>query len=131
MIYHESLQFRRRQSVLKNLYLYRCANETFTILTFRSPIVVHNLYKFSTRGQRNLFFIITPPPDNTFIYKSSVIWNSVKSIFKIDDPATSVSILKLKLKTYLLNKQLLGDAENWVENNYMNILLTYFINIFY
>ena len=105
---------------LKNLYLYHCANETFKILKFRSPIVVHNLYKFSTRGQRNLF-IITPPPDNTFIYKSSVIWNSVKSIFKIDDPATSVSILKLKLKTYLLNKQLLGDAENWVENNFIQL----------
>ena len=87
-------------------------------LKFRSPIVVHNLYKFSTRGRRNLF-IITPPPDNTFIYKSSVIWNSVKSIFKINDPATSVSILKLKLKTYLLNKQLLGDAENWVENKFI------------
>ena len=39
---------------LKNLYLYHCANETFKILKFRSPIVVHNLYKFSTRGQRNL-----------------------------------------------------------------------------
>ena len=25
-----------------------------------------------------------------------------------------MSILKLKLKAYLLNKQLLGDAENWV-----------------
>ena len=105
---------------LKNLYLYHCANETFKIQKFRSPIVVHNLYKFSARDQRNLF-IITPPHDKTFIYKSSVIWNSVKSIFKIDDPATSVSILKLKLKTYLLNKQLLGDAENWVENNFIQL----------
>ena len=25
----------------------------------------------------------TPPPGNTYIYKSSVIWNSVKIIFKI------------------------------------------------
>ena len=81
---------------------------------------MHNLYKFSTRGKRNLF-IITPPPGNTFIYKSSVIWNSVKSILKIDDSATSVSILKLKLKTYLLNKQLLGDAENWVGNNFIQL----------
>ena len=96
---------------LNNLYLDHCANETFKILKFRSPIVFHNLYKFSTHGQNNLF-IITPPPDNTFIYKSSVIRNSVKSIFKIDDPATSVSFLKLKLKTYLLNQKLLGDAEN-------------------
>ena len=45
---------------LKNLYLYHCANETFKILKFRSPIVVHNLYKFSTRGQRNLFIITSP-----------------------------------------------------------------------
>ena len=51
---------------------------------------------------KRIFFIITPP-DNTFIYKPSVIWNSIKSIFKIYDPATSVSILKLKLKIYLLN----------------------------
>ena len=53
------------------------------------------------------------------MYTSSVIFNSVKSIFKIDDPATSVSILKLKLKTHLLNKQLLGDAENWVQYRWM------------
>ena len=66
---------------LNNLYLHHCANETFKILKLRSPIVVHNLYKFSTRGQ--FFLIITPPPDKTFINKSSVIWNSVKSIFKI------------------------------------------------
>ena len=26
--------------------------------------------------------------DNTFIYKSNVIWNSVKIYLKIDDPAT-------------------------------------------
>ena len=55
------------------------------------------------------------------IYKSSVIWNSVKNIFKINDPATSVSIFKLKLKTYLLNKQLLGDAANWAENNFIQL----------
>ena len=60
---------------LKNLYLYHCANETFKILKFRSPIVVHNLYKFSTRGQRNLF-IITSPSDNT-LYTSPVLYGTV------------------------------------------------------
>ena len=39
-----------------------------------------------------------------------------KKYILIDDPATSVSILKLKLKAHL-NKLLLGDAENLVENN--------------
>ena len=64
-------------------------------------------------------FIITSSPDNTFIYKSSVIWNNVKSIFKIYYPATLVYVLKLK--TYLLDKQLLGDAESWVENNFIRL----------
>ena len=66
-------------------------------------------------------FLSLPHHQVTLINKSSVIWNSVKSIFKIDDPATSVSILKLKLKSYLLNKQLLGDAENWVANNFIRL----------
>ena len=68
-------------------------------------------------------FLSLPHHQVTLINKSSVIiiWNSVKSIFKIDDPATSVSILKLKLKSYLLNKRLLGDAENWVANNFIRL----------
>ena len=41
--------------------------------------------------------------------------------FEIYDPATSVSILKLKLKKYSLNKQLFGDAKNWAENNFIHI----------
>ena len=41
---------------LKNLYLYHCANETFKILKFRSTIVVHNLYKLSSHGQK--FFLL-------------------------------------------------------------------------
>ena len=52
-------------------------------------------------------FYYNSTTNNTFIYKSSVIWNSVKSIFNIDDPATSVSILKLKLKhTFSINNYL-------------------------
>ena len=47
--------------------------------------------------------------------------NEHYAIFKIDDPATSVSIFKLKLNAYLLNEQLLGDAENWVENNFIQL----------
>ena len=44
-----------------------------------------------------------------------------KRIFKINDPATSVSFLKFKLKTYLLNQQLLGDVKNWAENNFLQL----------
>ena len=56
----------------------------------------------------NIVSIIVTHYCNT---SSVFLWNSAKIIFKIDDPATSVSILILKLKTYL-NKQLLGDVKN-------------------
>ena len=60
------------------------------------------------KSQKVFLSLLRQEPDNHFMY----ILNSVKSIFKIDDPATSVSILKLNYKTHLFNKQLLRDAEN-------------------
>ena len=64
------------------------------------------------KSQKVFLSLLHQEPDNHFMYKFNVILNSVKSIFKIDDPATSVSILKLNYKTHLFNKQLLRDAEN-------------------
>ena len=72
---------------------------------------MYNFYKFSTK-----VFCYNTTTRSSFIYKYSVVWNIVKIKFKIDDPA-SVTILKLDLETYLLTKQLHGDAENWIENN--------------
>ena len=78
---------------------------------------IHDLFKFSSRGQRSLF-IITPPPNDSYVYRMSVMWNSVRTV--LSSPYTSFPIysIKTKLKVYLLNKQKLGDNENWIENNF-------------
>ena len=102
---------------LKNLYFYHCANETFKILKFRSPIKIHSMYKLSSRGQKQLF-ILTPPPSDTFIYNSSIIWNKVRNILKITDSSYTVSCLKTNLKKHLINNQSLGDNLNWIESNF-------------
>ena len=74
---------------LKNLYYYHCANETFKILKFRSPIKIHSMYKLSPRSQKQLF-ILTPPPCDTFVYNSSMIWNTLSFFIR--------NLLKFRLK---------------------------------
>ena len=103
---------------LKSLYFYHCSNETCKILKFRSPIKMYDSYKFSTRKK---LLILTPNPDSTFNYNSSVTWNKVKNLLNINDSDFSVASFKSDLKKHLLLKQSLGDAESWVDNNFVKI----------
>ena len=52
---HFLIKIRYVLTLLNNLYLDHSANQTFKILKFRSPIVVHNLYNVSTRGKKTYF----------------------------------------------------------------------------
>ena len=105
---------------IKNLYFFHSALETFKVLKFKSPIKIHESYKFSSRNHKDLF-ILTPSPSDKFSYKSSVIWNKVRNLFKIYDSAISMTTVKTKLKTYLLDNQSTGDDENWIDLNSIKI----------
>ena len=105
---------------VKSLYFLHTAIETFKVLKFKTPIKILDLYDFSSRSHKELF-ILTPMPSNTFCYKSSIVWNKVRNLFKVCDSATSVATLKSKIKSHLLQNQSLGDTETWVEHNFMKI----------
>ena len=79
---------------------------------------MYDSYKFSTRKK---LLILTPNPDSTFNYNSSVTWNKVKNLLNINDSDFSVASFKSDLKKHLLLKQSLGDAESWVDNNFVKI----------
>ena len=102
---------------LKNLYFYHSCCEVFKVFKYKSPIAINDLFKFSSRGQRSLF-IITPPPNDSYVYRMSVIWNSVRTVLSCPDTSFPISSIKIKLKVFLLNKQKLGDNENWIEHNF-------------
>ena len=102
---------------LKNLYFYHSCCEIFKVFKYKSPIAINDLFKFSSRGQRSLF-IITPPPNDSYVYRMSVIWNSVRTVLSCPDTSFPISSIKIKLKVFLLNKQKLGDNENWIEHNF-------------
>ena len=103
---------------IENLYFYHTAIETFKILKYKSPTIAYESYKLSSRSNKGLF-ILTPQPNRTFQYNSSVIWNKVRNFLKTDDSATSVASLKSNLRSKILLNQSLGDTESWIEHNFM------------
>ena len=105
---------------MKNLYFYHCANETFKILKYRKPISLYSLYTFSSLTQKNIC-LVTPEPSNAFIYRSSIIWNYIRKKIKIHDAATPITFFKSQIKSFILSKQSLGDAENWIEYNFLAV----------
>ena len=109
---------------LENLYFYHCCSEIFKVFKYREPILIFEKFKFS-KSYKDLF-LITPKPSNLYSYHTSVAWNSVRKILKIKDTSTSISILKEKLKKYLLEKQLLGDCINWIDLNFEDPLVNCF-----
>ena len=102
---------------LKNLYFYHSCCEVFKVFKYKSPIAINDSFKFSSRGQRSLF-ILTHPPNDSYVYRMSVIWNSVRTVLSCPDTSFPISSIKIKLKVFLLNKQKLGDNENWIEHNF-------------
>ena len=105
---------------LTNLYFYHCTNEVFKILKFKSPVALYETFNFSKRGYKNLF-IITPRPSDTFVYRTSVIWNSVRQALGIEDASSPISSLKERLKKLIIHKQAMGDDEHWIECNFLGI----------
>ena len=103
---------------LQNLYYFHSCCEVFKIFKYKSPISMLELFKFSNRGHKNLL-LITPPPDDSYSYRMSVIWNSMRNMLSNPDTSISISSIKSKLKKFIYERQSLGDDENWIEHNFV------------
>ena len=101
-----------------NIYSYHCEIELLKILKFRLPISLYSKFELSKRKDT---FLLTPTPSTNFMYKSSVLWNSLRTKLSIFDFSINVNSTKNKLKTLILSNQRSGDADEWFEYNY-NIL---------
>ena len=116
---------------LDNLYIFHTFMELFKILKFRSPISLYELFESSSRSQ----LIILPQVNldvskQNFVYMSSKIWNKLSNkIFEKCSPqengilipgsainsdlAASISIVKSKLKSYLIGSQRINPETEW------------------
>ena len=98
-----------------NLYNYHCFMEIFKILKFRTPISLFSKFQLSQRKQT---LILTPVPCTDFIYKSSVIWNSLRNSLGINDFSINISLIRSKLKALILSKQHSLSEIDWLTENF-------------
>jgi hypothetical protein len=114
---HSKPLFKNNRIILfPNLYFYHCATETFKILKYRTPLAIHSLFDISKRSYKETF-LLTPCPSETFFYKASVIWNTVRQWLDITDTSYPIGTLKSRLKNIILSKQNLGDKWEWEDCN--------------
>ena len=105
---------------VQNLYNYHCFMEIFKILKFRTPISLHSLYKISCRTDTTL---ITPYPDSYFLYKSALIWNTIrpKLVNILDDFSASLGMVKANLKNIIFHNQHQHDETEWLSSHDFDI----------
>ena len=105
-----------------NLYNYHCFMEVFKILKFRLPMSLYSLYDISYRNDLKL---ITPKPDDHFIYKSSFIWNAIYHKIGILDLSTSLGKIKSSLKKSVFINQHQHHEIEWLPTHDFNVRKIY------
>ena len=101
-----------------NLYIYMAVNEIGKPLTVRSPIILFEQIKLSSRNKENRIIIESSCQKDSCFHNASSLWNMY--IKKIEIPeihSITIPLLKHKLKTHLLSIQLEGTAEEWISVN--------------
>jgi hypothetical protein len=87
-------------------------------MKFRVPYSLYEKINISVRDTSNL--IILPKPTPNFFYESSKMWNSVHKNLLVPEKGllTSISIIKHRLKTTLLESQSLNEPNIWTPDNF-------------
>ena len=104
--------------VVHNLYHYHCFMEIFKILKYRQPMSLYSLYKTSSRNNMRL---ITPKPDNSFVYKSANAWNALHQKAGVIDLSSGLSQIKDTLKNIIFSNQHQHAEIEWLPSHDFNI----------
>ena len=103
---------------VQNLFKYHCISELFKIIKFRCPYPLYEDIKISNRDSS--LTIILPVKTNTFLYKASVMWNTIyKRIVRSNSGLEeSVALVKCRTKTIILECQAAETKECWTDKNF-------------
>ena len=100
---------------IHNLYAYHCYMETFKILKFRQPRSLFNSYNIS---ERKPTLLKSEFPSQSFIDRSTGIWNIVTPKLKFEDFSPKVGFIKRFLKKALLNSQHRETPQDWTVEDF-------------
>ena len=89
-------------------------NEIGKLLTLRSPSILLEQIKLSSRNKENRIIIESSCQKDSCYHNASSLWNMyIKKLEIPDIHNIIIPLLKHKLKTHLLSIQLEGSAEEW------------------
>ena len=95
-----------------NLYFYHCINDIFKILKYRTPISLFSLFKFSDRASKETLLIM-PKPSDSYIYKATSIWNTVRQKIQLNSLTFTHHQLKSSIKRSIALTQQEGEPNEW------------------
>ena len=98
-----------------NLYKYHTTLAALKLLKFRTPISLYSCFNISHRKET---LLITPKPSTSFFPQSTSLWNVIRDILYIKDFSIKLSKVKRQLKGLIIQRQKLGDQEEWADENF-------------
>ena len=98
-----------------NLYKYHTTLAALKLLKFRTPISLYSCFNISNRKET---LLITPKPSTSFFSQSTSLWNVIRDILYIKDFSIKLSKVKRQLKSLIVQRQKLGDQEEWADENF-------------
>ena len=98
-----------------NIYNYHCFMDVLKILKLRTPISLYAEFNLSNRKET---LLLTPSPDTYFIYKSSILWNSLRNKLNMKDFSMNISCFKSQIKSLILSVQQSHHETEWSVHNF-------------
>ena len=113
----------KKHSILavQNFYHYHCFMEIYKIIKLRSPTSILAHYEFSKRTCLTYTKILPSSPDNHFIYKSAIIWNTIRAKLCINDLSISTATVKNLVRKSLIANQHFYHEIEWFPTHDFNI----------
>ena len=94
--------------------------QIFKILKYRTPLTMYEHYQISKRQALTYIKIITPMPNTQFIYKSSILWNTIRPKLGIQDMGISTSQVKTTLRNLIHSNQHSHSDIEWLPTHDFN-----------
>ena len=109
---------KHRILTVHNLYKYMAVNEIGKLIATKSPRALYESIQLSNRNEENRIVSKSTSQKESTFHAVSTYWNIFIKKLSIPHPNSIVlSLLKYKLKRYLLDMQLDGDPDSWESVN--------------
>ena len=115
----------QKQKILTvyNVYNYMTVLSFGKVIKMEEPEFLYNILKLNSQNRRNMVYLPLfklNSYQNSFCYQAPKLWNMLASSPKYCNEITNaptLSSMKSRLKSFLLNMQSYGNKNDWIDTN--------------